>query len=76
MIHYDELMNVIINSQQIPSKLMRQKLNQLLFDPFKMNDDICNVNEEEYQYLCSYKTKLNCKYYNVSKCVTNNNVSK
>ena len=40
MIHDGEFMNAIIDYQQIPSKLMLEKLNELLFDPFEMDDDI------------------------------------
>jgi len=76
MIHDDEFMNAIIDYEQIPSKLIFEKLNELLFDPFEMNDDICNFNEEDYQYLCNDITNLNYKYYDVDKFVINNNVPK
>jgi len=55
---------------------MLEKLNELLFDPFEMNDDIYNFNGEDYQYLCSDITNLNCKYYDVDQFATNNNVAK
>ena len=61
MIHDDEFMNAIIDYQQIP---------------FEMNDDICNFNAEDDQYLCTDIINLNCKYYDIAKFVNNNNVPK
>ena len=34
--HDDEIINAIIEYQQIPIKLMLEKLNKLLFDPLEM----------------------------------------
>ena len=75
MIHNDEFINVIIDYQQIPSKFILEKLNELLFDPFEINDYISNFNQY-CQYLRNDITNLNCKYYDVHKFVTNGNVPK
>ena len=61
MVHAGEFMNVIIDYQQISMKLMLEKLIKVLFDPFEMNDDIYNFNED-YQYVCNDITNLNYKY--------------
>ena len=44
-------MNAIIAYQQTPNKNMFEKVNELLFDLFEMNNDICDFNEDDYEYL-------------------------
>ena len=61
MIYNDEFINVIIEYQQTPKKRMFEKLNEILFDPFGMNTDVCDFNEDDYEYLCNGITNLNCK---------------
>ena len=43
--------NCFIGYQQTPSKLMHEKLNELLFHPFEMNANICEFNKDEYMYM-------------------------
>ena len=74
IIHDDEFMNAILEHQQAPSKFMIEQLNELLFDPFEMNEDICDFNEDDYEYLGNGINNLNCKYYDADNFVINVNV--
>ena len=64
IVHDDEFTDAINEYQQLSIPISLEQLNDLIFDPFDLNEECYDYNVEDQEYLSHGMCKLSCRYYN------------
>jgi len=72
IIHEDDFINAINELQYKTFNRTVQQLDELLFDPFELNDVNIehNFNEDDYDYLSDGIDQLSCKYFDIHSFIS------